>query len=166
MTTGRIIWAVISAPFALVDLTLKLIFPGDSGWSLRRYEIELLQVVMGSLDDENQAILARQLNKLFFVERLHDGRVVRIHFKWKRGSIDRMKLPKEYNLAKLKLKTEGGKLGVSIGTYDGLIFSFHYTKPPKPFLSQGFEIVEAEYGGPANDTVTRAIDRLEHGKQR
>ena len=163
---GRILWTTISLPFTLLDLVLTFLFPGDNGWSLRKYERDLIDAAVSNLDTENKAIVRRQLQRLFFVERLLDGRVTHIHFQWRRGTVERMKLPKEYNLAKFKVGASGQKFSVSIGIFDGLIYSLHFSKPPKVAFSHGFEILDAIYGGPYDDTLTQAIDRLEHGKQR
>lgn len=159
----RIVWAIVSFPFALLDLILTLVFPGRSGWSLHDYERQLIEAAARGLDDHNKAILGRQLNRLHFVERLHEDRVTTIHFKWRRKLIERMTIPKDYNLAKLRVKSAGGTIWVSIGAYDGLIYSIWYKKPPKPVFAHPFEVVEAEYGGEFDDSVVRDIDREEHG---
>jgi hypothetical protein len=165
-----ILWRIVTfpiwGPFLTLDLISKVLLPGDSGWSLRHYERTLIDAAAKQLPAEDRAILEDQLQRRFIIQRLRDGRMADIHFKWRRGAIPRMNLPEHWTLAKFKVKSAGGTLQMTVGTHQGLIRSLHYRRPPKKIFDHPFEIIEAEYGMEDDGFVARALDRLEHGRER
>jgi len=76
-----------------------------------------------------------------------------------------MDLPEDYRLAKLKLRYGRHSVSVSVEAYKGRIFALQYNKPPKPIVLEKFEIAQIEYGGKADESIARSIDREEHGDE-
>lgn len=157
------IWTIISFPFWVLGHLVRLVFPGDSGWTLRDYELKLIEAAARNLSEENREILAKQLARMHYIERLHEGRIVHIHFELMRNRIERLHLPENYNLARLKVKSAGGAAWVTVGAFQGLIFSISCSQPPKPIFVHPFAIVEEKLGHEGDDIVARRMDRLEHG---
>jgi hypothetical protein len=135
---------------------------GDGTWWLRPYELRLIEASAERLSSENKLILKRQLSSHFYVQRLHDDKITHIAFHW-RETIERMSLPDNYRLAKMKLTYGRRSATVSVETVNGLIYGLKYYTPPKPVVLEPFNIVEIEYGGEGDESITQSIDREEHG---
>lgn len=134
----------------------------DGTWWLRPYELQLIEAGSAKLSLENKKILKKQLSSLFYVQRLHDDRITHIDFHW-RNSIERMSLPKDYRLAKIKLAHGSRSVTVSVEAVDGLIYALKYYRPPKRIVLESFDIAEIEYGGKGDKSITRSIEAEEHG---
>lgn len=156
------LWNIISFPFWVLNHIIRFIFPDGSSWSLRPHERKLIAIAARGLTDGNRRILDTQLSTLHFVERMHSGRIVGIHFEYWRNRVKPMDVPPECNLAKLKIKSKGGTVDVSIGCHAGLISSITFKKPPAIVLAHDFEVIRAEYGGMFDDSVYVEIDEDEH----
>jgi hypothetical protein len=148
-------------PLRLIDQAISVMW-GQGSWSLRPYELKLIEAAAAKLSPENQAILEAQLKAGFFVQRLHQERMTNIHFRWK-DKVKRMDLPDDCRLAKIKLSSGRRAVSVSVEAHRGLIFGLHYDKPPKPLVLEDFVLADVTFGGRVDDGIARAIDREEHG---
>jgi hypothetical protein len=151
----------ILLPLRLINQAMGVLWSQGS-WSLKPYELKLIEAAAVELSAENQAILKDQLKASFFVQRLHQERMTNIHFRWK-DRVKRMDLPDDYRLARIRLKSRRRAVSVSVEAHRGLIFGLHYSKPPKPLVLEDFIIDAIDHGGAVDDRVARAIDRQEHG---
>jgi hypothetical protein len=148
-------------PFTLLNELIGFIsFEGT--WWLRDYEKKLIEMAAQQLTPDNRKILNKQLKLLFYVQRLHKGRVAHIHF-WFLRAVPAMELPDDYGLAKVKVKSAGGSTMVSVGTDTGIIFFLQYTIPPKQVFAHPFVVEKIEFGGKADQIVAMEIHNEEHG---
>lgn len=154
---------LIFLPLRLFNQALGVLW-GEGSWSLRTYELKLIHAAAAKLSPENRIVLDQQLKSSFYVERLHQNRMTRIHFRW-RDDVMRMDIPQDYRLAKMRLKSGRRAVSISVEAYDGLIFTLQYYKPPKPVVLEDFTIAKIEYGGKGDDSIAEAIDREEHGDE-
>jgi hypothetical protein len=134
----------------------------EGTWWLWPYEKKLIDACSEGLSAENKGILSLQLKMLFFVHRQHGGRVVHIHYHFL-SKAPQMKLPRNYSLAKMLVRSKGGSTSVSIGCETGTLFFIMYNKKPGPIFAHPFEIEKIEFGGEADQSVAKEIHNAEHG---
>lgn len=151
----------IFLPLRLINQAMGVVW-GQGSWSLRPYELKLIEAAAAKLKPENQAILNAQLKASFFVQRLHQERMTNIHFRWK-DKVKRMDVPEDYRLARIRLTSGRRAVSVSVEAHRGLIFGLHYNKPPKPLVLEEFTLAVIAFGGEVDDSIPQAIDRKEHG---
>jgi hypothetical protein len=157
MTFVRIVTLPLNILSNVFDLTR-----GRSSWALRTYEKRLFDSASDSLDSSNKAILARQFDHWFLMQRLHDDRMNDIYFYFPER-VEKLDLPPDYRLAKLRLKNGRHRVDVSVETYEGLVRALRFSRPPKAVVSGDFTISVLARGGRNDDRMARAIDFEEHG---
>jgi hypothetical protein len=157
---------LFSLRLAKLPLTLAIDLLGvasrDGSWRLRPYEKRLFDVAAQSLDEKNRAILERQFRHLFYIQRILDDRMNDIYFYFPER-VEKLDLPPDYRLAKLRLKNGRHRVDVSVETFEGLVRALQFSKPPKPVVSGDFTISVLARGGRNDDRIARAIDFEEHG---
>jgi len=77
--------------------------------------------------------------------------------------VEKLDLPPDYRLAKLRLKNGRHRVDVSVETYEGLVRALRFSRPPKQVVSGDFTISVLARGGRNDDRMARAIDFEEHG---
>jgi len=149
-----------------LPLTLAIDLVGvasrDGSWRLRPYEQRLFDVAAQSLDDEYEAILARQFRRWFHIQRILDDRMNDIYFYFPER-VEKLDLPPDYRLAMLRLKNGRRRVDVSVETYEGLVRALRFSRPPKLVVSGDFAISVLARGGRNDDRMARAIVFEEHG---
>jgi hypothetical protein len=152
----------------LLFLPLKILnhligqLDGSSSWTPRPYERRLFDAAAEELDAKRKEILKRQFRHLFHLQRFHNDRMNDIYFYFPER-VEKLDLPPDYRLAKLRLKNGRHRVDVSVETYKGLVRALRFSKPPKPVVSGDFTISVLARGGRNDDRMARAIDFEEHG---
>ena len=152
---------VTTLPFQLLNHVLGLL-DGSGSWVPRPYERRLFDVAAQSLDEKNKAILERQFRHWFYIQRILGERMNDIYFYFPER-VEKLDLPPDYRLAKLRLKNGRRRVDVSVETYEGLVRALRFSRPPKPVVSGDFTISVLARGGRNDDRMAQAIGFEEHG---
>jgi len=114
------------------------------------------------LDERARKLVGQQLAQRYFIER-SNNRINRFSFY---DPNDDLRVPDEAFsdlLIKVKFRVDGRRQTAHVTFYKGNLFSIEFKKPGKFYLGKNLEIGDVEIGKPSQ-SFTRAIDRLEHGK--
>lgn len=145
---------------ALGDLAYSV--SGTGSRSTKPYEQELIDSVLGTLDAAASDKVRAQLQTPFFVDRTNK----RIHTIWFDAQLDELRLEDaEFAdcLFKVFMNVNGRRQTGRVTFYKGYIFSVETPKPEKFYRDVKVEVVKVERGK-LSESLTGAIDRLEHGR--
>jgi hypothetical protein len=139
---------------------------------VRIYELRIIEEVANSLKGEKKKAAQNQYDNFLkfgftvnLVQRWPDRkseRITYIEFLYP-DEICRINQPVDVNLAQFDLKTDKGKIQVSVYAAHGIISHLQFSRAPRPILDgQQLVFEKAEFDTPVSDRTARAIDRLEH----
>lgn len=134
----------------------------DGSWKLRPHESKVLESAIAYLTDDAKTLVAEQLRHKYFIERTN-----------KRINIFRYYAPKDVPrildpefldlLLRVQIVIDGRKEFAHVTFHDGYLFSIEFKKPGRSYAANELAIANVVRGKPSQ-TYTRAIDRLEHGR--
>lgn len=136
---------------------------GEGSWSLRPYETAVIKAVLGSLEVDIRQKIEKQLRKSYFVERTNKHVNV-IRFYDMEDHLRVFEHEVQDSLFKVSTRLEGKVYDANVTFYKGLIFSVETKKAGGFYVGKGFDVINVKKGSPSH-TVTKAIDRLEHGDE-
>lgn len=134
---------------------------GTGSWSLRPHEKIVVSAVTGTLPEQVRQKCEAQLNARHFVERSNARiNVIRL------GAPDEgLKIPDpEFEDALFKVRAKVGTKTetMNVTFYEGFLFSVETRRPGKSYVNQSISVLDVQKGKP-KETLTRPIDRAEHG---
>jgi hypothetical protein len=135
---------------------------GEGSWSLRPYEIIVVKAALSSLSEEIRGKIEHQLKSSYFVERTNKHiSVIRFYHPNDHLRLDGAEF--QDALIRVSTRVDGIVVTTNVTLYKGLIFSVETKKPGKFFAEKKIEVLGVELGK-TSQTITGAIDRLEHGR--
>ena len=137
------------------------VFGRDRLWSLRPYERRLFDAGFQALSEGEREIAEVQLRHFFYIQRLHNDRMNDIYFYFPKR-VPRLERPKEFRLARLRLRSGRRRVNVDVETFDGYVRALRFRKPPQPVVAQAFEVEILELGGANDSSFADEIDFGEH----
>lgn len=147
------------------DMTLKrllrcILYAG--GFRFRKYERDVLSSVCEHLPETDAACLCRQIAAVSLIQREIRRRMVLVFF------LD-PPLPEplpgkigEQCIAMIKLRVRGQFVRCSVISYDGMLSSLEFDKPPRRDWPSALEIVSTLTYPDACVSISKAIDDEEH----
>ncbi|MEM9631811.1 MAG: hypothetical protein AAGA50_10830 [Pseudomonadota bacterium] len=134
---------------------------GEGSWSLRPVEAQLIKAALDHIDEADGKLLASQLSESFFVERINP-RIVVLRF-YKIGSDQVVCSPDfEDKLIRVHFVADGKRQVSNVCVFEGVIFSVEM-KDPRLLRKAKQLTVEKVVAGTPKQSLTRVIDRSEHG---
>lgn len=134
---------------------------GTGSWSLRPHEKIVVSAVIGTLPEHVRQKCEAQLNARHFVERSN----ARINVMRLSTPDEGLKISDpefEDALFKVRAKVETKTETMNVTFYEGFLFSVETRRAGKSYLNQSISVLDVQKGKPKK-TLTRAIDRAEHG---
>ncbi|MEQ1932231.1 MAG: hypothetical protein ABL957_17105 [Parvularculaceae bacterium] len=136
---------------------------GGGSWRLKPHEAILLNAVLDRLATDAKTRVQEQMAHGYFVERMSDGRINVIRLHKKPGDLAIQDSSFADALYNVRLSVEARRENAHVTFLKGFIFSIE-TKHGKHFyVGKTISVLDASVGDP-HQSFTRAIDRLEHGK--
>ena len=130
---------------------------------MQPYEKTVVDAVICSFSESIRSLLRAQLEQKYFVERIPAGRINVLRFR----NIDsglRIQDPEFSDLlVNAQIVVDGKMQTAHVTFYKGYIFSIEFKKPGSFYAGKKVTVLDITPGKP-NQTYTRAIDRLEHGR--
>ena len=149
----------------LVQRAYHLLFlvTGEGGWRLRPHERAMIEAVAAHLGGAADIAIRAQLAEDVFVERTNPRvNVLRFYALPEALRLDGEAF--EDALFKVRIEADGTVETGRVTVYQGRVFSVETRRPGKAFRGAGAKVLSVTHGRPS-DTLTGALDRLEHGRQ-
>jgi hypothetical protein len=137
---------------------------GAGGWSFTPLQQAMVEAVLDTLDPHVARTVEEQLRHRFWRDDHNEGRVNPIFF------YDPEDVPKitdpifEDCLFRVRLRVDDIRQVAHVTFYRRRIFSVEFKKPKEFFEGKAIEIEGVELGR-TSDTITRTINRAEHGRK-
>ena len=137
---------------------------GEGDWRLSNTTKAIIEHFIASRNDYESALLKMQLAQPFFQAKWNGGRVNPIFYYLfdEKTSLQ----PEEYHndsLFQIEISVDGKKQRSNIMFVDGRLFSVELPKPLKLYEGKSITFGEVKRGK-TSQSITQAIDRLEHGR--
>jgi hypothetical protein len=135
---------------------------GEGSWRLRSHENSVLDAVLAHVSDDVRALVKSQLQQKYFVERTNKRISVLRYY----APADALRIrDSEYwdLLLRVQIVVDGKKEFAHVTFYKGYLFSVEFKKAGRSYLRSTLTVAGVAQGKP-RDSYTRAIDRLEHGR--
>jgi hypothetical protein len=148
---------------ALFNFTGSL--TGSGSWKVRPLQQNLIDALLLALEPEVRALVTQQLNQPYYISFWHDGRVSPFFFR-------NFNLPQELRISNtdfadrlynIEMIVDGRKQYAHVTFYKGRIHCLEFKKPLKFYKGKDVRFGKVAVGNPKH-SVTRIIDRREHGK--
>jgi hypothetical protein len=124
--------------------------------------MEVLVAALAHLPDDVRALVERQLQQKYFVERTNKR--INVLRYYAPAEALRIKSPDFSDLLlKVQLIVDGKKEFAHVTFYNGYLFSIEFKKAGRSYANRTLAVAAVTPGRP-RDSYTRAIDRLEHGR--
>jgi hypothetical protein len=134
---------------------------GAGGWRLGHPTDLIVKHLLKNLPWNDAERLSRQLLTQFFQERPVSQRITRVLFSLEDTSVT-LELPKYQDcLFKVEMMVQGKNERANVIFSNGYLYLIELSKPLKFFKGKVIEF-GAVTQGKAKETITRALDRLEH----
>ena len=153
-------------------LTRALKFPGDlighlcgeGDWHLSNTTKAIIEHFITTRNDNESALLKMQLSQPFFQAKWNGGRVNPI-FYYLFDEKTSLKDEEYHNesLFQIEISVDGKKQRSNIMFVGGRLFSVELPKPLKFYEGKSITFGDVKRGR-TSQSITRAIDRLEHGR--
>jgi hypothetical protein len=152
----------INLGFWYLRSALKSAF-GERTFKVSGLHKELIECVLLSLDVSIQTAVKQQLRQKYFFSFMTQCRVNVLYF-FDADQLELIKIP-QFQDARFTVELHSNDKSIlgAVTFYRGRIFSVELPKPRKFFRGKDF-IFGRVSEGPVKDSITNAIDRLEHGK--
>jgi hypothetical protein len=155
--------ATFSPTQLMRDLWYLLYFvSGDGSWKLRSHERAVLDAAIAHLTSDAKKIVAEQLRQRYFIERTNK----RINLFRYYATRDVLRIPDpEFSdlLLRVQILVEAKKEFAHVIFYKGHLFSIEFKNLGRSYAHKELVVVDV-VRGKTSQTYTRAIDRLEHGR--
>jgi hypothetical protein len=136
---------------------------GNGSWTLSEHERLIVNAAIRHFPEDVQRLLEAQLHQRYFVERMSQGRfnVLRLYDD---NSELRIQDPRFGDmLVVVRLSVDGNERDAHVVFLRGHLFSVEFRDKSSFYANRSVEVRDVKVGSP-KQTYTRAIDRLEHGK--
>jgi hypothetical protein len=154
---------IIHIPIKLLgDILRWLSFEGS--WSLAYPTDKIANHLALSLPEIDRSRLCRQLSQFFFQSRYNKGRINPI-FHYALDPKDLLDRELYHDaLFQIEMLVDGKKQRANATFYSGRLHSIELPKPIAFYSHKAVQLGSVTRGDPRS-TMTRAIDRLEHGRE-
>ncbi len=135
---------------------------GEGGWRLRPHEAQMIDATVAILDEAAANTVRAQLAQDHFIERT-DPRINVLPF-YDLRSVPALPGPAFGDaLYKVRMSVGGKTETGRVTFYEGRIRSVETRQPGKAYLGAQVSVISVVPGKPS-ETLTRSIDRSEHGR--
>ncbi|WP_162267096.1 hypothetical protein [Luteimonas abyssi] len=135
---------------------------GEGSWSLRPYELLVIEEALGVMDEADASVVRSNLNGIF-VDRMSSGRICVIRYPRDRHLVKLAESSYDDMLIEVTVAVEGRKEVAHVTFYRGLLFSVEFKKAGRWYKRKSVKVIGA-VRGLVQSSYSNQIDKAEHGR--